>query len=112
MDLGCEWTSDVRIRNKKWCLGRAAAEETLRNETVHTPLGPVFLMPEYNCRRRNMYSETAANQAASGRTGPRAAVSLALGCRLSVSDHCMDDCPITVWYGGSVTMLKRHPPGR
>ena len=35
-----------------------------------------------------------------------------LRCRLSVPYHCMDDCPITVRYGGSVTMLKHHPSGR
>ena len=88
---------DVRVSNKS-----ISSDFTVRS---------VFEPRESECapRRRNMYSETAEP---GGLGAPRAAVSLALGCRLSVSDHCMDDCPITVWYRGSATMLKHHPPGR
>ena len=28
--------------------------------------------------------------------------------QLSASNHSTDDCPITAWYGGSVTMLKHR----
>eukprot|EP00966_Prymnesium_polylepis_P150654 3479960-Prymnesium_polylepis.1 len=83
------------------CAGRipGRAEPNAAVRVIHGP--KCFGAPgESECvpRRRNMIRKPP-NQGPRRQPAPRAAVSLALGCRLSVSDHCMDVCPITVWYG-------------
>ena len=83
--------------------------------TVPSPYGSVSASKYSNIALRAAHARAKAPIRARPRTSAWREKALGgavilLRCWLSMSNHQTNDCPITVWYGGSTPTLKHRPP--